>query len=68
MTEAPTLLELQAAITAETAVRRAGAVAFVDTDGVLKVLYPEKLSPSLEKLCRSAYHELIWLLTARAGH
>lgn len=67
MTETFTFDEIKAAITAEQAVRAAGALLMVDTDGTLVVLYPEKISPSLEKLCRSAYYELIWLLTVRAG-
>lgn len=62
-----TSLEIQGAIATEAAVRRVGAILVIDTDGVLKVLYADKVNAELTQLCRENYHALEWLLRARAS-
>lgn len=59
--------EVQAAIALENAVRRAGALLVIDTDNVLKVVYADKISAELTRLCNENYHALEWLLRARAS-
>lgn len=60
-------LSIQAAIATEQAVRRAGAVLFVDTDDALYVLYPKKITAELTQLCKDNAHALERLLRVRAA-
>lgn len=62
-----TFLEIQAAITAEQAVRAAGALMFVDTDSRLKLLYPDKVDATLTQWLKENHAALTWLLTVRVG-
>ena len=62
-----TVSDIKAAIDVESLVRGKGAMLFIDTDDVLKVLWDDRINSQLTQLCRELYGPLKWLLKARAS-